>query len=87
LLVCFLQSLLASYDNLSRSSYSGKLMTAAAMSAGGPKTEDGDASLRMRIGALGRTGAGGTKQDLNKFKEEIRKTGRERAKKKTSPFG
>jgi hypothetical protein len=75
-LVRFLQSLLASYDNLSRSLYSHKVTTAQAMSGGSLKTEDDDARLRMRIDALCGSGGGGSPQHLNKYKAEIRKSGR-----------
>ncbi|MCX6960492.1 MAG: hypothetical protein NTW91_09510 [Verrucomicrobia bacterium] len=75
-LVRFLQSLLASYDNLSRSLYSHKVTTAQAMSGGSLKTEDDDARLRMRIDALCGSGGGGSPQRLNKYKAEIRKSGR-----------
>lgn len=75
-LVRFLQSLLASYDNLSRSLYSHKVTTAQAMSGGSLKTEDDDARLRMRMDALCGSGGGGSPQRLNKYKAEIRKSGR-----------
>lgn len=75
-LVCFLQSLLASHDNLSRSQYAHKVTTAQAMSGGSLKTEDDDARLRMRIDALCGSGGGGSPQRLNKYKAEIRKSGR-----------
>lgn len=75
-LVRFLQSLLASHDNLSRSQYAHKVTTAQAMSGGSLKTEDDDARLRMRIDALCGSGGGGSPQRLNKYKTEIRKSGR-----------
>jgi hypothetical protein len=75
-LVSFLQSLLASYDNLSKSLYPQKVTTAQAMSGGSLKTEDDDARLRMRIDALCGSGGGGSPQRLNKYKAEIRKIGR-----------
>ena len=79
-LVSFLQSLLASYDdsygNLSRSLHPHKVTTAQAMAGKSLKTEDDDARLRMRIDALCGSGGGGSPQRLNKFKAEIRKSGR-----------
>ncbi len=86
-LVRFLQSLLASYDNLSRSLYSHKVTTAQVMSGGSLKTEDDDARLRMRIDALCGCGGEGSPQRLNKFKAEIRKKGDARCKGETSPSG
>jgi hypothetical protein len=75
-LVRFLQSLLASYDNLSKSLYSHKVTTAQAMSGCSLKNEDDDARLRMRMDALCGSGGGGSPQRLNKYKAEIRKSGR-----------
>ena len=87
-LVVFLESLLASYDNLSRSHYAAKVMTATAMAAGDLQTEwHDDSVLRMRIDALGTRKGEAAASLLNKLKEKIRESGKRGSKQETSPFG
>jgi hypothetical protein len=85
-LVRFLQSLLASYDTLSKSFYPHKVTTAQAMSARILKTQDDNWRLSRRIDALCASGVVSQKH-LNKFKEEIRKKGRAAVKERTSLSG
>jgi len=86
-LVRFLQSLLASYDTLSKSFYPHKVTTAQAMSARILKTQDDNWRLSRRVDALCASGVVVTQKHLNKFKEEIRKKGRAAVKERTSLSG